>query len=111
MKTIKELSVPGSFYKNKPFVLTKEELNVFLISFKGYITPWNDVECDEIDIDTTIRMHSGDCRIWYKNGMYNVLDAKAILMECNASEDSYETIFDWMEINIPTLFYKHKKQK
>jgi len=107
MKTLKTLTVPNEFYKDKSFELTPEELRIFLTSMKGYITPCNEVEIDEIDIDTTIRMHSGDCRIWYKNGTYNVLDAKFIFMECD-NNGYYDTIFDWIEINIPSLYFKHK---
>ena len=68
------------------------------------------IKNDEIDIDTTVRMHSGDCRVWYKTGLYDVLDAKQIIMNCK-NDSYYENIFDWLEENIPTLFIKHQNIK
>lgn len=108
MKRIKILPVPKEFYKTKSFPLTPEEIQLFLKSMKGYVTPDNYIEDEAIDIETTIRMHSGDSRIWYLNGTYEVLDAKYILMEVD-DDGFFENIFDWLEFNIPTLYKKHKK--
>lgn len=99
------VNVPKKIYKNKSFFLTEEELTSFLEPMIGFIGSMGE-ELDTIDIQQTISMHSGDCRIWYTDGTYNVLDATQIIMR--ADGDSYVDIFEWMKINIPSLYKKHK---
>lgn len=103
---IKVLNVPNEFYKNEYFQVDENELKIFLSNMIGYITPYGEAELDEIDIDKTIKMHTGDCRIWYKNGCYNILEAKYFLMRCDEPY-MYDNIFDWLEKFIPSLFVKH----
>lgn len=109
MKKIRALSVPHEFYKSTYFEVSPDELRQFLSNMVGYISPTGEVQLEVIDIDTTIRMHSGDCRIWYCDGYYYVLDASQILMWCD-SDNYYDDIFDWMEYNIPSLYEKHNKR-
>jgi hypothetical protein len=105
MNKILALEVPKEFYKDYPFLVEDDELQIFLSNMIGYISECNKVELDEIDIESTIKHHSGDCRIWYKKGTYNVLDAKQIIIKC---DNHYVNIFKWMEENIPSLYEKHK---
>jgi len=102
----KVLNVPNEFYKEEYLQVDENELRIFLSNMVGYITPWGEAEFDEIDVDKTIKMHSGDCRIWYKDGYYNVLEAKQIIMRCDDIY-MYDDIFDWLEKFIPSLFAKH----
>lgn len=102
------VNVPKEFYKNKAFFLNEEELRAFLKPMIGFIGHMGE-ELDSIDIEKTINMHSGDCRIWYKHGCYDVLDATQIIMK--ADGNSYADIFEWMKINVPSLYDKHKKYK
>ncbi len=99
------VNVPKEFYKRKEIVLTEEELRAFLEPMIGFVGPMGE-ELDTIDVQQTINMHSGDCRIWYTDGCYNVLDAFQIIMK--ADGNSYADIFDWMKINVPSLYVKHK---
>jgi hypothetical protein len=102
----KVLDVPDSFYKGIYFKVEPEELRLFLSKMTGYITAWNEVVTDEIDIDNTIENHTGDCRIWYTSGIYIALEAKQLIMKCD-KDNYYKDIFDWLEINIPSLYKKH----
>lgn len=102
----KVLDVPNEFYKDEYFQVDESELKIFLTNMIGYITPWGEAELDEIDINKTIKMHSGDCRIWYKDGCYNVLEAKQLIMKCDEPY-MYDDIFEWLEKFIPSLFSKH----
>lgn len=102
------INVPKEFYKNKAFFLTEEELTDFLVPMIGFVGSMGE-ELDTIDIQQTINMHSGDCRIWYTDGVYNVLDATQIIMK--ADGNFYADIFEWMKINVPSLYDKHKKYK
>lgn len=62
---------------------------------------------DEIDIESTIENHAGDCRIWYKSYGYSDLREATYLIMKN-SDASHEDIFDWMKDNTPLLHSKHK---
>lgn len=98
--------IPEEFYKDSYFKVDESDLRIFLSNMFGYISESNEVEIDEIDIEKTITMHSGDRRIWYKDGGYNKLDAKIIMMKCE--NGSWNDIFEWMEEKTPNLFHKYQ---
>lgn len=104
MKT-RILDVPPQFFKNKPFPCTEEELRLFYKNFVGY-TQGNDLILVELDIDSIVKYHSGDCRLWLKTECYDVLDCNRILMKVEYYE-FYEDIYEWMKDKIPTLYEKH----
>lgn len=107
MKKVIVLDVPDSFYKKVPFYCEPEEIRSFYRCFCGYIengvVEWLR---GEVDIDLTIESHTGDCRIWFRSGGYDVLSASKIFMEVGVAQ-YYEDIFEYMKENIPTLYQKH----
>jgi len=105
MKEIKALEVPNKFYKEKSFVVAKKDLRTFLTAMKGFIEDDNQVtlavgnpnSSDDISIEQTVESHSGDCRIWSKNGSYIVPCFKTLLMECDSTGSGHlNDIYDWM---------------
>lgn len=103
-KIIKALSVPAKFWKATPFVVEDSDLRTFLTAMAGFIQDDGEVVL-EFDIESIVRSHSGDCRVWDKDG-YVVFSATTVFMKCNY-DDYYDDIYDWMKIYTPNLYKQH----
>jgi hypothetical protein len=101
MNRNKILDVPESFYLKDTFIVPEDELRSFFGSFVGFIDESNNVYIEEVDVEQTVRSHTGDCRIWYKEGGYEVLSGYTLIMNCNYM---YEDIFEWMEDYMPRTY-------
>lgn len=96
------LHVPSDFFVGDEFYIEPEVLREFLSNMKGYGLKGR-YNFDEIDIEKTINAHSGDCRLWNKDG-YVVLSEDADCLIMRVDEDLiYTDIFDWLRHHIPTL--------
>lgn len=109
MKVTKFLQVPYKFFKKEYFEVSKNELLLFLTHMKGFVDREGDVHLlYEVDIEQTIFMHTGDCRIWLKgdNG-YIVPHFKYLFMIVEEKHAYINDIYEWMELYTPSLYFKH----
>ena len=112
MIKILNLKIPNKFFKNKSFYIDEKYLRIFLESMLGFVDETNEIYIqDDIDIEKTIEMHSGDCRIWLKEGKYIVPNFKFVFMIINTDITKLyyliEDIYDWMKYYIPNLYNQH----
>lgn len=109
MKVTKFLQVPHKFFKKEYFEVSKNELLLFLTHMKGFVDREGKVHLlYEVDIDVTIEMHTGDCRIWFKgdNG-YIVPHFKYLFMIVEKKDAYISDIYEWMKLYIPSLYFRH----
>jgi len=97
------IPVPPNFFVGDYFYIAPDLLRSFLSNMIGY--GFNGYyNFDEIDVEKTIRMHSGDCRLWNKDG-YVVLSSKSVdcfVMKVDV-DLTYTDIFDWLRNHLPDL--------
>ena len=98
------LEVPYEVYqKGNPFVIKSEELDILFENVKGIVEGSQVILFDEtVDFEKTKRNHSGDLRIWYKDGSYDSIQPERIIIECNS--DYIFDYLDWLEENIPSMY-------
>lgn len=105
MNRLYAIPVPDDFFKHSDFRCTEEEIKAYYKDFKGYMEE-QDVTFVDIDVEATAKFHSGDSRIWLKNGMYDNPVYTAVIMEMDQYDYPLD-IYDWLKDNIPSLYQKH----
>jgi len=98
------IPVPSNFFVGDYFHIEPHLLSSFLSNMLGYGSNGY-YNFDEIDVEKTIQMHSGDCRLWNKDG-YVVLSEESVdcfIMKVDV-DLIYTDIFDWLRNHIPDLY-------
>ena len=100
---LKLLEVSTNVYQRTHFEIYPEELDILFENVKG-IVEGNQVILfdDTVDIQKTKDYHSGDLRIWYKDGGYDTIQPEQIIIECKS--DFIIDYLDWLEETIPTMY-------
>lgn len=98
------VDVPEKFFKDEPFDVPFDALNIFLADLYAYVEG-NVVTIAWFDTVETLRRHCGDARLWGSEG-YTKLDkgVTQMIMRCN---DYCEDIYEYMEENNPELYKLH----
>ena len=89
--TLKLLKIPEDFYFDDHFQVDEESLRIFLTAMQGFVEYTGEVRLEKVDVEKTIKSHSGDARIWFEGGYYD-FDAVYVIMECKYY-DYFDNIF------------------
>ena len=109
MSDIMYIKVPNKFFKNKYFHVEETNLRLFLSKMKGWVQDDHHVFfADDIDIEATIKMHCGDNRIVFKDGLYDIFLPLYVFME-RERFTSVSDLYEWMEDYVPGLYRQHIK--
>ncbi len=100
---LKLLEVPRKTYQNTPFDIYPEEFDILFKNTKAVLEGSQVIMIDKtVDIQKIKDYHSGDLRIWYKDGGYDSIQPDRIIIECNS--DYIFNYLDWLEENIPSMY-------